>query len=183
MIEKNDSIKSKVNLEFKKLLLSPEKKFFAVFLVLALISWSSGVGALQLDQYKMNREIALAIQAENVAKNLRLEAITTAWTKFNFKDWYFSNTSGEYFRWNNFDRGTCKGSKDCFIPTIISKFDCDSVIINWEFTKDDSVFSQGGASKEFVSSMIPFSLYIESASSKSAEFVDITSFKCIGKSY
>ena len=183
MDEQVDSFKSKANVEIRNFLSSPEKYFFTIFLAIAVIGWSAGIGALQLNEYKINREIARAIQAENYAKSLRLEAINTAWTEFNFKDWYFSNTSGEYFRWNTFDRGTCRGSKDCFSPTIMSKFDCDSVIVNWEFTKNDLVLSQGRASKEFVSSMVPFSLYIESTSTKSAEFVDITSFECIGKSY
>jgi hypothetical protein len=183
MSEQDDSFKSKANLEIRNLLSSPERILFTVFLAVAVIGWSTGIGALQLNEYKINREIARVIEAENEAENLRLATLDTAWSKFDRKGWYLTYTSGEYFYWKTNLKLVCKGSRECFEPIIISKFDCENVVFDWTFTKGDVVVSKGRSSKDFVSSFIPFSLYIESPSSKQSEFVNITSIRCNGKSY
>jgi hypothetical protein len=176
----NPNTKSKNFLE--KLPRSPEGRFFGIFIALATISWSIGLASFQINELKIKREIAAAQKAEEEAKAERLKALNIEFTNSKYSE--YIALPGAKFKYKFDSKRDCKGSRACAWPIILSKFDCDLVELNFQFTKSSGeVVSKVSLTEEYVSSLDPFTLYIESTNSKDVDYVDLITATCNGESY
>ena len=172
--------KSKFSLD--RLPRTPEGRFFGVFIALAVLSWSIGFTSFQLNELKIKREIAAAQKAEEEAKAERLKALNIDFTSSKYSG-YIALPGGK-FKYKFDANGDCKGSRPCATPIILSKFDCESVELNFQFTKaSGDIVSKVSLTEEYVSSLDPFTLYFESTNNKSVDYVDLVTAKCNGESY
>ncbi len=172
--------KSKNFLE--KLPRSPEGRFFGMFIALAIISWTIGLASFQINELKIKREIAAAQKAEEEAKAERLRALNIEFTDSKYSD--YIALPGAKFKYKFDSSKDCRGSRPCAWPTILSKFDCESVELNFQFTKSSGeIVSKVSLTEEYVSSLDPFTLYLESTNSKSVDYVDLITATCSGESY
>lgn len=164
---------------------TPEGRFFGAFLGLAILSWSIGLTSLQYDEFKIKREIAAVQKAEEAAKAARLDALNKEFSSLKYS--FYENyrvTSGGDFKFAFDSKGNCRGSRSCAFPVIISKFSCDSAEFKFQFTKaSGDVVSEVTITEEYVSSLDPINLYIESKSDKKTDYVDLVSAICEGSSY
>ena len=161
---------------------TPEGRFFGLFIALAILSWSIGLTSFQLNELKIKREIAAAQKIEEEAKAERLKVLNIEFTSTKYNG--YSALPGGKFKVKFDSDGQCKGSRPCATPTILSKFDCESVELNFHFTKSSGeIVSKVSVTEEYVSSLDPFTFYFESTNSKSVDYVDLITATCNGESY
>lgn len=172
--------KSKSSLE--RLPRTPEGRFFGLFIALAVLSWSIGLTSFQLNELKIKREIAAAQKAEEEAKAEILKALNIEFTSSKYSG--FTDLAGGKFKYKFDANGDCKSSRPCGVPTILSKFNCESIELNFQFTKlSGEIVSKVRLTEEYVASLDPFTLYVESTNNKSVDYVDLITATCTGESY
>jgi hypothetical protein len=159
-----------------------EGRFFGLFIALAVLSWSIGFTSFQLNELKIKREIAAAQKAEEEAKAERLKALNIDFTSSKYGG--YTALPGGKFKYKFETNKNCKSSRPCATPTILSKFGCESVKLNFRFTKaSGDIVSEVSLTEEYVSSLDPFTLYFESTNNKSVDYVEFVTATCNGESY
>jgi hypothetical protein len=182
MTEPNLVPDAKQRFPFDRIPRSAEGRFFALFISLAVLSWSAGIASFQLNEMRIEREIAAAQKAEAEAKAERLKSLNIEFGSSKYSK--FTDLLGGKFKYKFDTTGSCKGSRACAELTIVSKFDCVSADLNFQFTlKSGEIVSKVNLREEFVSSLTPFDLYFESTNSKKVDYVELVSASCNGESF
>ena len=165
----------------RKIVSSPEGRFFSAFVVVALLGWTLGMGSYQMNENKIRNEIAAA---ERLAEEEEAARLTTLNEKFESSEYSkFEYSTGDFKYY--FDTvSLCKTQKSCAYPVILSKYNCESVDFEFTFTKESGeVVSTVNLTETYVSSLIPVDLYFDSTNNKSTDYVNLISATCNGESF
>jgi hypothetical protein len=165
----------------KKILSTPEGRFFSIFVAVAVFGWVVGMGSFQMNEMKIKNEIAAAERLAEEEEAARLTTLNEAFSSSEYSKYDYSSGDFKYY----YDlSGNCKTSKPCGTPVILSKYNCESADFEFTFTKKSGeVISTVYLTETFVSSLSPFDLYVESTNNKRIDYINLVSATCNGESF
>jgi hypothetical protein len=185
MSEQNPISENQFKIIYQKIIRTSESRFFSVFIGLAILSWSIGIVNFQINEIQEKRAIEAAQKAEETANAQELKDLRIAFFGSEYADFDspIEFPAGE-FRWKVNTKSNCEGSRECAYPVVLSLYNCDSANFKFTFTKESGeIVSSVNVTENFVSSLTPLNLYIESNVSSKSDFVNFTQATCNGKSY
>jgi hypothetical protein len=165
----------------RKVISSPEGRFFTVFVAVAVFGWVVGMGSFQMNELKIKNEIAAAERLAEEEEAARLTTLNEAFSSSEYSKYDYSSGDFKYY----YDlSGNCETSKPCATPVILSKYNCESADFEFTFTKKSGeVVSTVNLTETFVSSLSPFDLYVESTNNTRIDYVNLVSATCNGESF
>jgi hypothetical protein len=165
----------------KKILSTPEGRFFSIFVAVAVFGWVVGMGSFQMNEMKIKNEIAAAERLAEEEEAARLTTLNEAFSSSEYSEFEYSIGDFKYY----FDTDSlCETQRSCAYPVVLSKYNCESVDFEFTFTKESGeVVSTVNLTETYVSSLIPVDLYFDSTNSKSTDYVNLVSATCNGESF
>ena len=165
----------------RKIVSSPEGRFFTAFVVVALLGWTLGMGSYQMNENKIRNEIAAAERLAEEEEAARLTTLNENFASSEYSEFEYSIGDFKYY----FDTDSlCETQRSCAYPVVLSKYNCESVDFEFTFTKESGeVVSTVNLTETYVSSLIPVDLYFDSTNNKSTDYVNLISATCNGESF
>jgi hypothetical protein len=164
----------------RKVVSSPEGRFFTVFVAVAVLGWIMGMGSFQMNEIKIKNEIAAAERLAEEEEAARLSTLNDEFSSAKYSKYKYSLGDFKYY----FADGKCKTKRSCAAPVVLSKYNCESVDFEFTFTKKSGeIVSTVNWTEAYVSSLSPIELDIESTNDKSTDYVDLTKATCNGESF
>ena len=165
----------------RKVVSSPEGRFFTVFVAVAVLGWIMGIGSFQMNEIKIKNEIAAAERLAEEEEAARLSTLNEEFSNSKYKK--YANRKGDFKYYFN-SKSNCKTQRSCAYPVILSKYNCESVDFEFTFTKESGeIVSTVNLTEDYVSSLSPIKLYLDSTNNKSTDYVDLTKATCNGESF
>ena len=165
----------------RKIVSSPEGRFFTAFVVVALLGWTLGMSSYQMNENKIRNEIAAAERLAEEEEAARLTTLNENFASSEYSEFEYSIGDFKYY----FDTDSlCETQRSCAYPVVLSKYNCESVDFEFTFTKKSGeVVSRVNLTETYVSSLIPFDLYFDSTNNKSTDYVNLIQATCNGESF
>jgi hypothetical protein len=165
----------------RKVVSSPEGRFFTVFVAIAVLGWIMGMGSFQMNEIKIKNEIAAAERLAEEEEAARLSTLNDEFSSSKYSK--YENSLGDFKYYFN-SKSNCKTQRSCAYPVVLSKYSCESVDFEFTFTKKSGeMVSTVNLTEAYVSSLSPIKLYIDSTNDKSTDYVDLTKATCNGESF
>lgn len=185
MSEENPIFEKRFKLFYERMLRTSESRFLSIFIGLAILSWSAGIASSQINEIQVKRDIESAKKAEEAANSKALNELKVAFFDSRYADFDLpiEFPAGE-FRWKVNTKSNCKGSRECAYPIVLSLYNCDTAKFKFTFTKESGeIVSSVNVTENFVFSLVPINLYIESSVNATSDYVNFTQATCNGKTY
>ena len=165
----------------KKILSTPEGRFFSIFVAVAVFGWVVGMGSFQMNELKIKNEIAAAERLVEEEEAARLTTLNEEFSSSKYSKYDYSSGDFKYY----YDlSGNCETQRACGTPVILSKYNCESADFEFTFTKKSGeVVSTVNLTETFVSSLSPFDLYVESSNDNKIDFINLVSATSNGESF
>ena len=101
----------------KKILSTPEGRFFSIFVAVAVVGWVVGMGSFQMNEMKIKNEIAAAEQLAEEEEAARLTALNEKFSSSEYSEFEYSIGDFKYY----FDTDSlCATLRSSASPVVLS---------------------------------------------------------------